>query len=132
MIWWDFRRLPQEVAAFVADPSTGHLEQIVDRLLASAQFGERWGRHWFDIARYGESAGSSRDVLMLYAWRYRDFVIDAFNSDMPFDRFVTEQIAGDLLPAETARGQVSTNRRDRPARDRFQVAQRRQPDLRRD
>ncbi len=93
---------PQEVAAFVADPSAIHLEQIVDRLLASALFGERWGRHWFDIARYGESAGSSRDVLMPYAWRYRDFVIDAFNADMPFDRFVTEQIAGDLLPAETA------------------------------
>lgn len=92
---------PQQVAAFVADPAPRHFEQIVDRLLASAQFGERWGRHWLDIARYGESAGSSRDVLMLYAWRYRDYVIEAFNADMPFDRFITEQIAGDLLPAAT-------------------------------
>ena len=92
---------PAQVAAFVADPSQRHLEEVVDRLLASAEFGERWGRHWLDVARYGESAGSSRDVLMLYAWRYRDYVIDAFNADMPFDRFITEQIAGDLLPAET-------------------------------
>jgi hypothetical protein len=92
---------PAEVADFVADPSEERLEEIVDRLLASAQFGQRWGRHWLDIARYAESAGSSRDVLMLYAWRYRDYVIDAMNADMPFDRFITEQIAGDLLPAET-------------------------------
>jgi hypothetical protein len=92
---------PAEVAQFVADPSEARLEQIVDQLLASEQFGQRWGRHWLDIARYAESAGSSRDVLMLYAWRYRDFVIDAMNADMPFDRFITEQVAGDLLPAET-------------------------------
>ena len=76
-------------------------ESIVDRLLASPQFGERWGRHWLDVARYGESAGSSRDVLMLYAWRYRDYVIDAFNQDMPLDRFIREQVAGDLLPASS-------------------------------
>ena len=92
---------PQEVRAFVAEPSDAHFESIVDRLLASPQFGERWGRHWLDVARYGESAGSSRDVLMLYAWRYRDYVIDCFNEDVPFDRFITEQIAGDLLPAES-------------------------------
>ncbi len=92
---------PQEVRAFVADPSNAHFESIVDRLLASPQFGERWGRHWLDVARYGESAGSSRDVLMLYAWRYRDYVIDSFTEDVPFDRFITEQIAGDLLRAES-------------------------------
>ncbi len=92
---------PEEVAAFETDPSQRHLQRIVDRLLGSSQFGERWGRHWLDIARYGESAGSSRDVLMLYAWRYRDYVIDALNADIPFDRFVSEQIAGDLLSAET-------------------------------
>ncbi len=92
---------PDVVAAFVADPSNAQFARIVDQLLASSQFGERWGRHWLDIARYAESAGSSRDVLMLYAWRYRDFVIDAFNSDMPYDRFITEQVAGDLLEAET-------------------------------
>ena len=92
---------PDQVAAFVADPSMEHYASIVDQLLASRGYGERWGRHWLDVARYGESAGSSRDVLMLYAWRYRDYVIDAFNNDVPFDRFVTEQIAGDLLDAET-------------------------------
>ncbi|HIE97244.1 MAG: PSD1 and planctomycete cytochrome C domain-containing protein [Fuerstiella sp.] len=70
---------------------------LVDRLLTSPQFGERWARHWLDVVRYGESTGSSRDVLMLYSWRYRDYVIDAFNSDMPYDQFVRQQIAGDLL-----------------------------------
>ncbi|MDG1897105.1 MAG: DUF1553 domain-containing protein [Fuerstiella sp.] len=69
----------------------------VERLLDSPQFGERWGRHWLDVVRYGESTGSSRDVLMLYSWRYRDYVIDAYNSDMPYDQFVQQQIAGDLL-----------------------------------
>jgi cytochrome c553 len=76
------------------------LEKAVDRLLASSAFGERWGRHWLDIARYGESTGSARNLPMPHAWRYRDYVIDAFNSDMPFDQFVREQIAGDLLPAK--------------------------------
>ncbi|MGI9470712.1 MAG: PSD1 and planctomycete cytochrome C domain-containing protein, partial [Rubripirellula sp.] len=102
-LYFDLIGLPpaaEIVDAFIADPSDEHYAAIVDQLLASTHFGERWGRHWLDVARYGESAGSSRDVLMLYAWRYRDFVIDAFNSDMPFDRFVTEQVAGDLLPAE--------------------------------
>lgn len=92
---------PDQVAAFVADPTEEHLAAIVDRLLSSPRFGEKWGRHWLDVARYGESAGSSRDVLMLYAWRYRDYVIDVFNKDVPFDRFVKEQVAGDLLPADT-------------------------------
>ncbi|MCR9200292.1 MAG: PSD1 and planctomycete cytochrome C domain-containing protein [Planctomycetaceae bacterium] len=75
--------------------------QYVDRLLASPQYGERWARHWLDVARYGESAGSSRDVLMLYSWRYRDYVIDAFNGDIPWPDFVRQQVAGDLLPADT-------------------------------
>ena len=73
---------------------------LVERLLNSAQFGERWGRHWLDVVRYGESTGSSRDVLMMYSWRYRDYVIDAFSIDMPYDQFVQQQIAGDLLPAD--------------------------------
>lgn len=94
---------PTEVAEFISDPSDEHLAEVVDRLLSSSQFGERWGRHWLDIARYGESAGSSRDVLMPYAWRYRDYVIDSVNDDVPFDRFVTEQVAGDLLAAESPR-----------------------------
>ncbi len=100
-VYFDLIGLPpshDQIAAFVANPSDRHLESIVDRLISLPEFGERWGRHWLDIARYAESTGSSRDVLMLYAWRYRDYVIDAFNADVPFDRFVIEQVAGDLLP----------------------------------
>ncbi len=92
---------PEQVEAFVNDVSLNAYEKLVDRLLASPAFGERWGRHWLDVARYGESTGMSRNVPLYYAWRYRDYVIDAFNKDKPFDRFVTEQLAGDLLPART-------------------------------
>ena len=74
---------------------------MVDRLLASPAYGERWGRHWLDVARYGESTGSSRNLPYPHAWRYRDYVIDAFNSDKPYDPFIREQIAGDLLPASS-------------------------------
>lgn len=87
------------------------LEQLVDELLASPQFGERWGRHWMDVVRYAESAGNSRDVLMPWAWRYRDYIIDTLNADVPYDRFLTEQVAGDLLKAESA-----------AERDRLQIA----------
>lgn len=83
------------------------LENEVDRLLQSTQFGERWGRHWLDVARFGESSGGESNISFPYAWRYRDYVIDAVNADIPFDRFLTEQVAGDLLPfdddAERAR-----------------------------
>ncbi|MBT6495436.1 MAG: DUF1549 domain-containing protein, partial [Planctomycetaceae bacterium] len=82
------------------------IESLVDQLLESPQFGARWARHWLDVARYAESNGKSRDVLFPYAWRYRNWAIDAFNADMPFSQFVTEQIAGDLLEAD------STSRRD--------------------
>lgn len=71
----------------------------IDQLLTMPQFGERWGRHWLDVARFGESSGKESNVSFPYAWRYRDYVIDAFNDDLPYDRFLTEQIAGDLLPA---------------------------------
>jgi hypothetical protein len=90
---------PEELRAFVDDPSTDAYERVVDRLLASPAFGERWGRHWLDVARYGESTGSSRNIPYPHAWRYRDYVIDSFNADKPFDRFIREQLAGDLLPA---------------------------------
>ena len=73
----------------------------MDHLLASPRFGERWGRHWLDVARYGESTGPSRNIPYPHAWKYRDYVIDAVNADIPFDRFIREQIAGDLLPADT-------------------------------
>ncbi len=80
------------------------LKALVDHLLTSSQFGERWGRHWLDIARYGESNGNDglgRNPTFPHAWRYRDYVIDAFNRDTPYDRFIKEQIAGDLLPYKT-------------------------------
>ncbi len=92
---------PEDVRAFAADPTPEHYRRIVDKLLKSPRFGERWGRHWLDVVRYAESAGNSRDVLMPYAYRYRDYVIDALNRDVPYDRFVTEQLAGDLLPADS-------------------------------
>lgn len=91
---------PEQVDAFVADKSPKAYEKVVDSLLASPRFGERWGRHWLDTARYAEST-TLRGFVFKEAWRYRDYIIDSFNRDMPFDRFVTEQLAGDLLPAAT-------------------------------
>lgn len=93
---------PAEIDAFVADPSPKAYAKVVDRLLASPQFGERWGRHWLDIARFGESTGKERNIPYPVAWRYRDYVVDSFNADKPYDQFITEQVAGDLLPAKTA------------------------------
>lgn len=98
--------MPGQVAAYVEDfQAHGQraVERLVDDLLASPQFGERWGRHWLDVARYAESNGNdglSRNPTFPHAWRYRDYVIQAFNDDTPYDRFITEQIAGDLMPAE--------------------------------
>jgi hypothetical protein len=92
---------PADIQAFVRDPSPRAYAALVDRLLASPQFGERWGRHWLDLARYGESTGPSRNIPYPHAWRYRDYVIDAYNRDVPYNRFVQEQLAGDLLPAAT-------------------------------
>ena len=90
---------PDEVDAFTRDRSRDAYAKVVDRLLASERFGERWGRHWLDVARYAESVGRGRNYAFPYAWRYRDYVIDALNKDKPYDQFVKEQIAGDLLPA---------------------------------
>jgi cytochrome c553 len=92
---------PAEIDAFVQDVSPDAFAKVVDRLLASPAFGERWGRHWLDVARYGESTGPSRNIPYPHAWKYRDYVIDAVNADVPFDRFIQEQIAGDLLPSKT-------------------------------
>ncbi len=91
---------PEEIDAFSHDNSPDAFAKVVDRLLASPRFGERWGRHWLDVARYAESSGMSRNYVYYYAWRYRDYVIDAFNSDKPFNQFIREQIAGDLMPAK--------------------------------
>jgi cytochrome c553 len=95
-----------EIDAFLADRSETAFERLVDRLLASPSFGERWGRHWLDVARYGESTGSARNLPYPHAWRYRDYVIDAFNKDKPYDQFLREQIAGDLLPATTSQERI--------------------------
>ena len=92
---------PQEVTAYVEDHRGDATERLVDRLLNSPQFGERWGRHWLDLARYADSNGLDENFLFREAWRYRNWVIDAVNADVPFDRFLLEQIAGDLLPFET-------------------------------
>jgi hypothetical protein len=90
---------PDEVTAFVKDKSPNAFEKVVDRLLASPQFGERWGRHWLDVARFAESTGKERNFTFPAAWAYRDYVIAAFNADQPYNEFIREQIAGDLLPA---------------------------------
>ncbi|WP_146853700.1 PSD1 and planctomycete cytochrome C domain-containing protein [Brevifollis gellanilyticus] len=88
---------PDEVKAFLADTSTDAVKRVVDMYLDSRRFGERWGRHWLDIARYGESSGKEVNVLYPHAWRYRDYVIESFNSDKPYDQFLKEQLAGDLM-----------------------------------
>jgi cytochrome c553 len=90
---------PSEVEAFVSDKSADAFAKVVDRLLASPRFGERWGRHWLDVARFAESSGKA-NMIYSQAWRYRDWVIAAFNSDKPYDQFVKAQVAGDLLPAK--------------------------------
>ena len=92
---------PAKVKAFQKNHSSEAYARLVDRLLASPQFGERWGRHWLDVARYAESSGPSRNMPYPNAWRYRDYVIDSVNRDVPYDRFLQEQLAGDLLPAAT-------------------------------
>ena len=91
---------PAELDAFLKDASPDAYAKVVDRLLASPAFGERWGRHWLDVARYAESSGKEQNVFYPHAWRYRDYVIRAFNADMPVDQFFKEQLAGDLLPAK--------------------------------
>jgi len=92
---------PEDVDAFLRDPSRAAFEKVVDRLLASPRFGERWGRHWLDLARYADSNGKDENLTFHEAHLYRDYVIRAFNADKPFNRFIVEQLAGDLLKADT-------------------------------
>jgi len=89
-----------EISNFEREFSVERYAEIVDEMLASPRFGERWGRHWLDVARYAESNGNDRNVIFPHAWRYRDYVIKSFNDDKPFDQFVREQIAGDLIPSD--------------------------------
>lgn len=103
---FDLTGLPPEPAALAAferdpRPTAEAFAAVVDALLASPHFGERWGRRWLDVARFAESSGGGRTLLFKDAWRYRDYVIDAVNRDLPFDTFIREQLAGDLLPAAT-------------------------------
>src|SRR4051812_39606710 len=94
---------PAQVESFLADKSPGAVEEVVDRLLASPAFGERWGRYWLDVARYAESSGKQVNLNYPHAWRYRDYVVDSFNADKPFNVLAMEQVAGDLMPAKDDR-----------------------------
>ena len=97
---------PDEVTAFVADSSPDAVKRVVDQYIDSQRFGERWGRHWLDVARYAESSGKEVNILYGEAWRYRDYVIESFNKDKPYDQFLREQIAGDLMKYEGKRDQA--------------------------
>ena len=99
---------PEEVKAFVADRSPKAYEKVIDRLLASSAYGEKWARHWLDLARYAESDGFKADDTRPNIWRYRDYVIKSFNEDKPYDRFIKEQIAGDELYPENPDAIVAT------------------------
>ncbi|MEX0819178.1 MAG: DUF1549 domain-containing protein, partial [Pirellulaceae bacterium] len=98
--YFDLIGLPptaEQIDAFLQDESPEAFEQVIEQLLRSPHFGERWGRHWLDVVRFAESSGGGRTLLFPAAWRYRDYAIQAFNNDVPYDRFVKQQIAGDLL-----------------------------------
>ncbi len=99
---------PAEQRRFAQDTRPGAWERLVARLLVRPEFGERWARHWLDVARYGESNGYERDGSKPNAWRFRDYVIAAFNDDLPFDRFLAEQLAGDEVEGSDARSQIAT------------------------
>jgi hypothetical protein len=99
---------PEEVEAFLADRSADAYEKVVDRLLASPQYGEKWGRHWLDVVRFAETNSFERDSVKPNAWRYRDYVIESLNEDKPFDQFVREQIAGDELDKVTPDSIIAT------------------------
>jgi mono/diheme cytochrome c family protein len=108
---YDLHGLPpawEEIQGFVADRSPDAYEKLVDRLLASPRYGERWGRHWLDVVHYGESHGYDKDKPRRNAWPYRDYVIAAFNQDKPYARFVEEQLAGDVLWPDDPQGVVAT------------------------
>ena len=98
---------PAEIAAFVTDASADALAKVVDRLLSSQQYGERWGRHWLDVVRYADTAGDVSDYPIPQAYRYRNYVIDAWNNDKPYDVFLREQLAGDILAKTAPREQFA-------------------------
>ena len=100
---------PEEIDEFVQDSSANAYEKLIDRLLASPHYGERWGRHWLDLARFAETDGFEHDAVRPHSWRYRDYVIKSFNSDKSYDRFVREQIAGDELDPENPEALIATS-----------------------
>ncbi|QDU20706.1 PSD1 and planctomycete cytochrome C domain-containing protein [Urbifossiella limnaea] len=105
---WGLPPTPEQVDAFVKDPAADAWPKLIDALLASPHYGEKWGRHWLDVVRYAETNGYERDGPKPYAWRYRDYVIRAFNADKPFDVFVKEQLAGDELPGYNPEAVIAT------------------------
>src|SRR5207248_7285492 len=98
----------EEIDAFLKDDSPDAYEKVVDRLLANPAYGEWWGRHWLDVARYADSNGLDENTAHGNAWRYRDYVIKSFNDDKPFDRFLVEQVAGDEMDGKTDDSLVAT------------------------
>lgn len=128
---FDLTGLPptsEEVSAFLADPSAGAFDKVIDRLLASPQYGERWGRHWLDLVRYADTSGCNADFPVPDAYRYRNWVINALNQDMPYDEFLRQQLAGDLLPSKNdedynakhiATGYIAISRRFSSAANEF-------------
>ena len=99
---------PEQVAAFLKDDSADAWPRLIDHLLASPHYGERWARHWLDLARYADSGGFERDYDWPQMWRYRDYVVDSFNNDKPYNRFVFEQIAGDEIAPDSAEANIAT------------------------
>ena len=121
---------PEEVQAFVNDSSPQAFDKVIDRLLASPHYGERWGRHWLDLARFAESEGFKADETRPNAWRYRDYVIESFNQDKPYDRFVQEQIAGDELWPNDPAARVATGfNRSYPDESNARVLQQRRQEI---
>lgn len=105
---WGLPPTPEEIDGFAADRSADAYEKVVDHLLASPHYGERWGRHWLDVVRFGESQGFEYDRIREHAWRYRDYVIQSLNDDKPYSQFIREQIAGDVLEPVTLAGMVAS------------------------
>ena len=110
-LYFDLVGLPPtaaQIQAFVADDAPNAYEKVVDELLASPHFGERWARHWLDLVRFAETSGYERDQLKPFAWRYRDWVVQAFNDDLPYDQFVVQQLAGDEIPEPDEKSVIAT------------------------
>lgn len=110
-VYYDLIGLPpteREIDSFINDKSKNAWNKLIDRLLEMPQYGERWGRYWLDLARYADTSGYERDQEKPYAWKYRDWVVSAFNDDMPYDQFIVEQLAGDEIPNRTDHSVIAT------------------------